>query len=66
MWPQDMFEGLRPVLGGFVVPMHEGVFETGSQNPRALAQGIWRTVRTSPIGLNEDYNMTFSISPHEC
>ena len=45
------FKGLRPVLEGFVVPMHEGVCETGSQIPRALARGIWRTVRTSPSAL---------------
>ena len=32
---------------GFLVPMHEGACETGSQIPRALARGIWRTVRTS-------------------
>ena len=29
------FKGLRPVLEGFVVPMHEGACETGSQIPRA-------------------------------
>ena len=73
----DWFKRLRPVLEGFVVTMHEGVCETGSQIPRALARGIWRTVCTSPsalwqqtrqIGLNHDYNMTFSIAPHthEC
>ena len=28
-------KGLRPVLEGFVVPMHEGACETGSQIPRA-------------------------------
>ena len=43
-----MFKGLRPVLEGFVVTMHEGACETGSQIPRASARGIWRTVRTSP------------------
>ena len=62
-----LFKGLRPVLEGFVVTMHEGACKTGSQ--------IWRTVRTSPsalwqqtrqIGLNHDYNMTFSILPLEC
>ena len=31
----DIFKGLRPVLEGFVVPMHEGACETGSQIPRA-------------------------------
>ena len=31
----DLFKGLRPVLEGFVVPMHEGACETGSQIPRA-------------------------------
>ena len=30
-----LFKGLRPVLEGFVVPMHEGGCETGSQIPRA-------------------------------
>ena len=72
---KNTIKGLRPVLEGFVVTMHEGACETGSQIPRALARGIWRTVRTSPsalwqqtrqIGLNHDYNMTFSISPREC
>ena len=46
-----LFKGLRPVLEGFVVTMHEGACETGSQIPRALARGIWRTVRTSPSAL---------------
>ena len=30
-----LLKGLRPVLEGFVVPMHEGACETGSQIPRA-------------------------------
>ena len=30
-----LIKGLRPVLEGFVVPMHEGACETGSQIPRA-------------------------------
>ena len=30
-----VLKGLRPVLEGFVVPMHEGACETGSQIPRA-------------------------------
>ena len=33
-------KGLRPVLEAFVVTMHEGACETGSQIPRALARGI--------------------------
>ena len=32
----DIFKGLRPVLEGFVVTMHEGACEIGSQIPRAL------------------------------
>ena len=48
-----LLKGLRPVLEGFVVPMHEGACETGSQIPRALARGIWRTVRTSPSALGQ-------------
>ena len=45
------------------------------RNPRVLPREFCRTLRTSPsalwqqtrqIGLNHDYNMTFSISPHEC
>ena len=32
---QLLIKGLRPVLEGFVVPMHEGACETGSQIPRA-------------------------------
>ena len=47
----QIFKGLRPVLEGFVVTMHEGACETGSQIPRALARGIWCTVRTSPSAL---------------
>ena len=31
-----LLKGLRPVLERFVVPMHEGVCETGSQSPRDL------------------------------
>ena len=35
--PQSaIIKGLRPVLEGFVVPMHEGACETGSQIPRDL------------------------------
>ena len=48
-----VFKGLRPVLEGFVVPMHEGACETGSHIPRALARGIWLTVRTSPSALGQ-------------
>ena len=48
---RHMIKGLRLVLEGFVVTMHEGACETGSQIPRALARGIWRTVRTSPSAL---------------
>ena len=51
--PLDVFRGLRPVLEGFVVPMHEGACKTGSQIPRTLARGIWRTVRTSPSALGQ-------------
>ena len=50
---RSWFKGLRPVLEGFVVPMHEGACETGSEIPRALARGIWRTVRTSPSALGQ-------------
>ena len=53
LWDEVLFKGLRPALEGFVVPMHEGVCETGSQIPRALARGIWRTVRTSPSALGQ-------------
>ena len=48
-----IFKGFRPVLEGFVVPMHKGTCETGSQILRALARGIWRTVRTSPSALGQ-------------
>ena len=43
-----IFKGLRPDLEGFVVTMHEGACETGSQIPKPFGRGIWRTVRTSP------------------
>ena len=36
-----IFKGLRPVLEGFVVPLHEGACKTGSQIPRALARGAY-------------------------
>ena len=67
--------GIMTVSGGFVVTMHELACETGSQIPRLLGRGIGSTVRTSPSVLwkqnvnrllNNDYNMTFLISPHEC
>ena len=32
----ESIKGLRPVLEGFVVTMHEGECETGSQIPRDL------------------------------
>ena len=44
--------------------MHEGACETESQIPRALARGIWRTVRTSPIALwqqNPDRSVLITI-----
>ena len=46
-----MVKGLRLVLEGFIVTMHEDACETRSQIPRALARRIWRTVRTSPSAL---------------
>ena len=70
-WSKNMIKGLRPVLESFVVPMHEGACETGSQILRALdvlftqARMHWDN-RPWQIGLNHDYNMTFSISPLEC
>ena len=48
IYRESIVKGLRPVLEGFVVTMHEGRCETESHIPRALARGIWRTVRTSP------------------
>ena len=56
-----LLKGLRPVLEGFVVTMHEGACETGSQIPRALAQGIWRTVRTSIVTTNPDRSVLITI-----
>ena len=66
---------LRPVPEGFVFKMQEGVSEKGSQILRPKGRGISRTVRTSldivttntsRTGLNQDNNMTFSISPRKC
>ena len=37
---KDMFKGLRAVLEGFVVPMHEGAVETGSQIPWPIGRGF--------------------------
>ena len=48
-----LFKGFRPVLERFVVPMHEGACEIGSQIPRALAPGIWRTVHTRSSALGQ-------------
>ena len=71
-WPQWVNEvkGLRPILEGLVT-IQEGAWERGSQTTRPPGRGIWPSVRTSSrvlwqqtrqIGLNPDYNMTFSIS----
>ena len=49
--PGLSLKGLRPVLEDFVVTVHEGACQTGSQILRALARGIWRTVLTSPSAL---------------
>ena len=73
--PRKMWlKGLRPVLEGFVVSMHQDACETGGQIPRALSEGFdvlfaqarvhWDN-KPRQIGLNHDYNMTFSISPRE-
>ena len=67
-----LLKGLRLVLDGFVVTMHEGACETGSQIPRALARVLFPQAQVHwdnkprQIGLNPDYNMTFSISPRVC
>ena len=59
-WRQGLFKGLRPLLEGFVVTMHEGACETGSQIPRALARWIWRTVCTSPT-TNPDRSVLITV-----
>ena len=41
-----LFNGLGPVLEGFVFTMHEGACETRSQIPTPFGRGISRTVRT--------------------
>ena len=55
--------------------MHEGACETRRQIPRPLAKGfgvlfaqarVHCDNRPRQIGLNHNYNMTFSISPREC
>ena len=63
----NIFKGVRPVLEGLVVTMHEDACETGSQIPRALdvlfAQArVHCDNKPRQIVLNHDYNMTFSIS----
>ena len=67
--------GLRPALEGFVVTMHEGACETGSQIPTAQPEGfdvlfaqaqVHCDNKPWQIGLNHNYNMTFLISPHGC
>ena len=57
----DIFKGLRPVLEGFAVPMHEGACETGGQIQRAL--GVHWDNKPRQIGLNHDNNMTFQFHP---
>ena len=57
-------KGLRPVLEGFVVTMHEGACETGSQIPRALALGIWRNCSHKPeciVTTNPDRSVLIPI-----
>ena len=64
---------IRPVQEGFIVAMHEGACETGSQILSPIGRRIWCTIRTKPrvhcdnkprpIGLNDDHNMILSISP---
>ena len=56
-----LLKGLRPVLEGFVFTMHEGACETGSQIPRLLSRGIWRTVCTSLSALNGTPNRTLKL-----
>ena len=58
----EWLKGLRPVLEGFVVPMHEGACETGFDVLFAQARVHWDN-KSRQIGLNPDYNMTFSVSP---
>ena len=41
MW----FKGLRPLLEGYVVAMHEGACETGSQIPRPIGRGMPTVIR---------------------
>ena len=52
-WKPSLYQGIKTGSGGFVVQMHEDACETGSQIPRALARGIWPTVRTSPNALGQ-------------
>ena len=70
-----LFVGFRPALRGFVVTMHEGACETGSQIPTALPEGfdvLYAQARVHcdnkprQIGLNHNYSMTFLITPHGC
>ena len=46
-YQQCIIKGLRLVLEGFVVTMHLGTCKTGSQIPRPVGRGIWRTVLPS-------------------
>ena len=46
-----MFKGLRPVLEGFVVTIHEGACKTGSPIPSPFGPGIGRIVRSRPTAL---------------
>ena len=61
---RHIFKGLRPVLKGFVVTMHEGACETGSQIPRALGCGIWRYSSHKPeciVKTNPDRSVLITI-----
>ena len=59
---ENMFKGLRLLLEGFVVIMHEGTCETGSRIPRPTSRGISCTGHTSRSALwQQTWHILISI-----
>ena len=72
---KDISHFAKSYLGGWVggvgwgwgcTTMHEGDCKRGSQIPRPLRRGIWRTVRTSPCALwpQTPTNRLFTLLHH--
>ena len=60
-YTSKLLKGLRPVLEGFVVPMHEGACETGSQIPRATPLTYYSHKRECIGTTNPDRSVLITI-----